>query len=392
MMLKVGWYFIAFVLCSALSGCPGGGSSSASQSPTSSTSTTLQPAPIQERTSYFNSQFTLRNDGSETAVFTLKVNNSGPYEDLVDLKNAIIAYQDEYPDEPLYRKAWRFVMDQNTHFIPLDGSTSQDNPLLYLNSPGFGFCSDVATALSYIWNLLGYPSRIWELNGHVVPSVYADGAWHMLDPDLKVYYLDSHGLVASVPELETDTSLITSPLQVLVEASPTAYSETVAEIYASSSDNFTYLVPTPEQDFNLSWILPHGSSLTMPLPVTEIQTTQGVLAGSDANAHIAVLAIPAGSQGEVDIPLIVQDIIGSGQVVVTDSSGSTITFEIGSDALEKFINARTALSGANYFYRLHISAITPVKISYFINSKTMSLGAENLLDIKGSNISDVSIN
>lgn len=382
------WYLCSLLFCLALSGCPGNGSNATSQADTAD-ATALSP---QEQTAYFTSQFTLRNTGDVTAAFTLKVNNSGPYENLADLKEAVLDYPDDYPGEPLYRKAWRFVRDNNTHFIPLYGNSSQDQALLYINSPGFGFCSDVATALDQVWSLLGYQSRIWYLNGHVVPSVYADGAWHMLDPDLRVYYLDSRGSIASVPELENDPSLITSPVQMLDGANSSAYSENVRNIYASSNDNSVYPLSVPAQDFVLTWVLPPGASLTMPILATKLDTTQGVFDNTKADAHIALLDIPAGWKGEVDIPLMVYDITGKGEVSVMDNNGSTNTFTIGSDALEQYINARMAEIGASYFYRLNIDATDTVSISYFINTKTMELGEENQLGIKGNNLDDITIN
>jgi hypothetical protein len=382
------WYLCSLLFCLALSGCPGNGSNATSQADTAD-ATALSP---QEQTAYFTSQFTLRNTGDVTAAFALKVNNSGPYENLADLKEAVLDYPDDYPGEPLYRKAWRFVRDNNTHFIPLYGNSSQDQALLYINSPGFGFCSDVATALDQVWSLLGYQSRIWYLNGHVVPSVYADGAWHMLDPDLRVYYLDSRGSIASVPELESDPSLITSPVQMLDGANSSAYSENVRNIYASSNDNSVYPLSAPAQDFVLTWVLPPGASLTMPILATKLDTTQGVFDNTKADAHIALLDIPAGWKGEVDIPLLVYDITGKGAVSVLDSNGSTNTFTIGSDALEQYINARMAEIGASYFYRLNIDATDTVSISYFINTKTMELGEENQLGIKGNNLDDITIN
>lgn len=351
----------------------------------------MPAAETQDYVTYFSSQFTLLNTGTTPAQFTLKINTDGPYENLQDLRRAVLEYPDEFPGEPLYRKAWRFVKNNNKHFIPLDASVNQDRALLYLNSVGFGFCSDVATALDYVWTLLGYQSRVWFLNGHVVPEVYADGAWHMLDPDLRVYYLDSQGQIASVTELEADPSLITSPLQVLQDVASNAYSNTVAEIYASTDNNAIYYPQMPLENFNLLWTLPPGASLTMPLPVPEIQTTQGMFAGSEADAHIAVLKIPAGWQGELAIPLVVYDITGSGAITITDSIGETNSFTIGSAALESYINARTS-AGAPYFDQLNIAASGDVEVSYFVNTKIMDLTADNRLDIQGTHVANLLIN
>jgi hypothetical protein len=348
-------------------------------------------APSEEQTAYFGSQVTLRNDGPAAANFYLKINDGGPYRNLDDLNRAVLAYPDEYAGEPLYRKAWRFVKDAHTHSVPLYGNESQDYALLYINSVGFGFCSDVATTLDQVWTSLGYPARLWYLSGHVVPSVFADGAWHMLDPDLGVYYLNSNNAIASVPELESNPSLILSPIQMVDGASPTAYSETVGAIYTSADDNFPGRVPYLPQDFTLAWTLPEGASLTLPLPVTRIQTTQGAVPGSQGDAHLARLQIPRGWSGEVNIPLVIYDITGTGTVAATNENGETTIFSIGSKALKDYINARTALSGAAYFYRLKLDATGPVNVSYFINTEIMNLTDMNRIQIQGTNLDGVLI-
>lgn len=352
--------------------------------------------PHAQQIAYFQSQFTIYNIGTQPTHFVLTVNNSGPHFNLLSLVNALHRYPDEYPGEPLYRKAWRFATAQNTHYLPLGMPYLQNQALLYLNSNGFGFCSDSATVLAQVWQLLGYPARVWGLDGHVVPEVFADGVWHMLDPDLRVYYVGSTGGIASVNELEEDPSLITSPIQMLDGADPAAYSEYVADIYASADDNAPYpdsIQPLAPQDFNLFWTLPPGSALTMPLPTASLQTMyEGELDPEVAEAHLAVLSLPTNWEGVIDMPLIVYDITGSGEVTITDVLGQAQSFVIGSAELEQFINARTVSSEAPYFRKLHISATGQVKVSYFINAKALNLTTgNNELRINGFNVGNLSI-
>lgn len=354
--------------------------------------------PFYQLTGYFDSEFTITNGGTQNTFFTFKVNDRGPYRSLENLVAAIDQYPDQYPGEPLYGKAWRFVAAKNQHYYPLDMAYLKNQAHRYLNSRGFGFCSDVATVLSQVWQLLGYPARVWGLNGHVVPEVFANGTWHMLDPDLDVYYVDANGNIASVSELEADPSLITSPLQA-VSSDPFVYSQTIADIYASTDDNAPYpqsMQPGFPEQFFLIWELPPGANLTLPVPVppADLITTVGIASESALEEwiHIAVLTIPPGWEGNIAIPLDIQDISGVGTVSITDVDNQTSNFSIGSQALEDYINARTSSGDTPYFYRLHIVTSGAVKISYFINSATMELGAaSNELTVTGSRLGDLQI-
>lgn len=356
------------------------------------------PVPSDRLVSYFTSQFTITNGGTQNAFFSFTVNDQGPYGSLGDLIAAIDQYPDQYPGEPLYRKAWRFVAANDQHYYPLGMPYLKNQALLYLNSRGFGFCSDVATVLSQVWQLLGYPARVWGLNGHVVPEVFANGEWHMLDADLDVYYVDANSSIASVAELEADPSLITSPLQA-VSTNPFVYSQTVADIYATTDDNAPYpqsMQPKFPEEFFLMWELPPGANLTLPVPVspTALITTGGIASDSSLEEwiHIAVLTIPSGWGGDIGIPLDIQDISGAGTVSITDVDGQTSNFSIGSQALEDYINARTSSPDTPYFYQLHIVASGTVKISYFINSDIMELGAtSNEVTVMGSQLGDLQI-
>ena len=97
----------------------------------------------------------LSNTGSKSAHFKMKVNGN-IYFNLQDILEAIKKMPVEYPGEPLHRKAWRYVINTTTRAPPLTIERWQHNPVLFLNSLGFGYCDDKASVLSFIWTELGY--------------------------------------------------------------------------------------------------------------------------------------------------------------------------------------------------------------------------------------------
>ncbi len=159
----------------------------------------------------FNQIMTLSNTVGTPETVTISIPGYlfGSKQELLDY---IELLPPEYPGEPNYRKAWRFMTTRSYAHIPFSGSAKLYDPLLYLNSLGYGFCDDMASVLAVIWQWQGYESQVDWLNGHVVPEVRVDGSWMMFGPDFGVYYNDDEGQVASVAELSFNPSLITNPI------------------------------------------------------------------------------------------------------------------------------------------------------------------------------------
>jgi Big-like domain-containing protein/putative type II/III system pilus formation protein/transglutaminase superfamily protein len=82
---------------------------------------------------------------------------------------------DDVPGELFERKLWRYVRDRTYHYDPLTASNWQHDPLLFLNSVGFGYCEDVTAVLASLARRAGYTARAWALNGYIVPEVRLDG-------------------------------------------------------------------------------------------------------------------------------------------------------------------------------------------------------------------------
>ena len=59
-----------------------------------------------------------------------------------------------------------------------------------------------------MWTAAGLQARVQEIWGHTVSDVYYDGAWHMLDGNVKVCYLArDNKTIAGMDELERMTQL-----------------------------------------------------------------------------------------------------------------------------------------------------------------------------------------
>ena len=61
-------------------------------------------------------------------------------------------------------------------------------------------------------SLAGYEARLVNLVDHVVGEVFYSGAWHVLDPDIEVYFRNSQGLVASAEEIAGNNQILNSPV------------------------------------------------------------------------------------------------------------------------------------------------------------------------------------
>jgi hypothetical protein len=60
-----------------------------------------------------------------------------------------------------------------------------------------------------LWTAAGLQGRVQELAGHTVSEAYYNGAWHELDGNVKVFYLDhDNRTIASLATVEHDKSLI----------------------------------------------------------------------------------------------------------------------------------------------------------------------------------------
>jgi hypothetical protein len=247
---------------------------------------------------------------------SIRIEINGVALDSLDgLVSEVLALPAERGDEPLHRRAWRYVVRRSGHSWPITEGNFQHQPELFLRSVGRGFCDDVAQALALMWQVMGYEARVVWLSGHVVPEVLVDGRWELYDPDYRVYYLDRQGQVASVDDIENDETLMTSPLLRMAGAANGAYGDSLADIYSSVHDNNvsepkTYATSAP---FGPTLDLPAGA--TLELRGAGAIAVQTIDAGTAIEVASLELKLPPGFKGTVRLPYVLTDITGDGRLV-----------------------------------------------------------------------------
>jgi hypothetical protein len=262
---------------------------------------------------------TLSNKSDGDADFEFKINGK-VFQSMNEILVAISKQPNEFDKEPIERKAWRYVT-ANTEQLKVHSSNVWiHNPLLMLNSLGFGLCDDLASVLSFIWKKQGFKSRVWGLEGHVVPEVFAQGKWQMYDPTFGVYYLNNERKVASVDELGAAPELIYEPHQILppnlhrafiVEARK--YSKDIASLYASKENNQVsdfYDQLNEITDFKIH--LPKGASLEFPVQTPDSIFVPYLLGRLHLQCFIK-LSLPENWYGKINFPFMVCQLKGRGK-------------------------------------------------------------------------------
>jgi hypothetical protein len=112
-------------------------------------------------------------------------------------------------DQARVTQAWQFVSTRTFAYCSAGtGGVYNYDPVITLNAFGFGCCDQLASALAWIWEVEGYRARIASMSFHTVPEVFYGNAWHMLDPDHRVYYVNPNGTIASVQDILSTPSIV----------------------------------------------------------------------------------------------------------------------------------------------------------------------------------------
>jgi hypothetical protein len=100
---------------------------------------------------------------------------------------------------------WRTaVMFQHQDAPPFEYLTHEQvvqDPIKVFNVYGYSFCSVTSCDIEALARYAGLRARGWAINGHSVPEVYWDSAWHMLDASLINYFPKQDSTLASVEEI-----------------------------------------------------------------------------------------------------------------------------------------------------------------------------------------------
>jgi len=252
------------------------------------------------------------NTSEVDVELALRQNGSALVTSADQLVDEALALPDAPAETGLAGKLWRFVRDETYHGDPLVAAVWQHDPVLMMNSIGFGFCDDAAAVYAAIARAGGEEARAWFLEGHIVPEIRVNSRWSLYDPDLGVYYEDSDGTVAGVEEVAADPTLITLPRR-RVSPAELPYSDFVAELYATQDNNFVipewfYAPPRERNEVRL----PGGARLEYPGIWADLPVGYwGSLITATAQMK---LDLPPGFAGAVDLPLVLWDVQGTGRV------------------------------------------------------------------------------
>jgi hypothetical protein len=290
---------------------------------------------------------------------------------------------DAFPGEPLAYKLAREVAERMGRGHTLTAGTWVHEPMTALNSIGFGYCDDVASAFAQLAQHAGYAARVWALGGHVVPEVNVNGSWVMLDPDLGAYYSDAAGVDVGVAELEANPDLITEPtsLRYLIQKADTdPDSPELGDIYGTTDDNLVWSYYTdPLQPTDFSFNLPPGASVEL----RRVDTPDRV---DFMGAHIPTTSLisvrlPAGFTGALPSALVLAGISGDAQLQIGNS-----TFATGSSQLATLLSSfETPRNNVSI-----LSSTTDLQLDFYINPAATDFSAGSRVFLRGTLIGGLS--
>ncbi|MFC2075869.1 transglutaminase family protein [candidate division KSB1 bacterium] len=120
--------------------------------------------------------------------------------------------QDNMSDKEKALAIWEFLRDNRYHYEPPASAHENHDPVKFIGVYGYGFCDDSSSNFTALAQAAGLKGRIWGLAGHVVPEVWYDDAWHMLDPDGKAYYCyPDKETIASIADIVAHPEILSQP-------------------------------------------------------------------------------------------------------------------------------------------------------------------------------------
>ncbi|HUU29990.1 MAG TPA: transglutaminase domain-containing protein [archaeon] len=153
-----------------------------------------------------NVEITIENLG-DTPVVNPRMTVNGLY-DWYDISSMLAEINAGCTtDEEKALAIWEWVQWKRFQRSPNDESSI--NPVRNMNGYGYGICGHTAAWVKALAVAAGLKARIWEIAGHTISEVYYNDGWHMLDGNVKVFYLArDNRTIASLAELEKDRWLI----------------------------------------------------------------------------------------------------------------------------------------------------------------------------------------
>jgi len=323
-------------------------------------------------------RITVKNIGTIESGLNISVNGNYLYTGIEDILSDINNLSFTYPDEPFQKLLWRYIVKYRYHFHPFTERLWAHTPVLFFNSIGFGYCDDAAALYYLLAKSSGYDSRVWGLGGHVVPEIWIKDHWEMYDPDLEVYYVNAQNQVLGVEYLADNPLVISSPNYPVLPLNyptepPVAYSQPVADIYGTKSDNWTnsyyhYNLQLPKYDYPLR--LPPNSFIQFPAQLT--YPLKSLYDYEIPSYGVIKLVLPKYWTGNINLPLIILVINGSGNITINN-----INYTLPSSELDNILNNRNDL--INEF--TVINSNSDIEVYMLVNTTRYNINNINSLEI-----------
>ena len=312
------------------------------------------------------SRFSVLNSDSQAVTFDLKINGNSFLASEADAIGEI-RLSEEFSSAGFAYAAWAWLKNYSYHWTPYTEQHWINNTALYVNSLGFGFCDDVAGVFCRVMRDAGYDARIWGLSGHVVAEAFINGRWQLFDPDLETFYFTETGEIAGYDYI------LSADRDVLRASAATfagrynglnlgfAYSDAVLDIYQSTANNVFYTQRTIETIADARINLPAGARMRVESADQQLVSMYGA---EIPNLNRLTIDFGAVTVFDFDLPLIVEDITGTGTVRI-----GNVTYVIGSAELDARLAQR-----AIPIYDFAVSTTgTENSVSYLVNAERFSL-------------------
>ena len=251
---------------------------------------------LSDITSTAGSALTIRNNSSTVLNFPFLWNSSSPapvtsvsaFRPLVSTAGS---------DEAFAIQVWQYSVNHSNPFCSA-GYNNQiaTDPLQILYGYGFGCCEQTAMTLAWLWSGAGYQTHLATMTFHTVPEIFYGSAWHMLDPDHRVFYRNPDGSIASVDQILRHPSLVAN--------TPDGVgwnSETMAHLYEINAPSLRY-VPfselystppnplfslLPQESMELRDVNPWPYKIVFPISSTETWLPLGSLSSITFRRYIS---------------------------------------------------------------------------------------------------------
>lgn len=187
-----------------------------------------------------NLEITIENLG-DSPVVNPRLTVNGLY-DWFDAKSIVAEVtRGCQTDEEKALALWWWVLYKRFQRSPEDRSAL--HAVRAMNGYGYGNCGFTSSWLKCLWSAAGLKARVQELWGHTVSEVFYDGAWHMLDGNVKVFYLDrDNRTIASLATIERERRLIERTIHShdlwFRQPDPPEHNEELVRYLISAKDNY----------------------------------------------------------------------------------------------------------------------------------------------------------